>query len=105
MRGHPRFHTLLKELADLHEKKSGVYGTAGDPFANIKLAAKLAGVKPTTACFIRICDKFARLVNFIRGGLQDAPIEPIRDTLLDLAAYCLIFTILWEEEVRINASA
>ena len=35
-KGDPRFHSLLKQIGDLHDKKQQDYGSSADPFANIR---------------------------------------------------------------------
>ena len=36
MSGDARFHALLAEIAELHDKKQQDYGRTADPFANVR---------------------------------------------------------------------
>lgn len=96
--GDPRFHALLKEIGDLHDKKQKDYGTSGDPFANVR-GSKEWGVPSWVGAMIRANDKMKRLQNFARNGTLAN--ESARDSFMDLAVYSLIALVLYDEE---NAS-
>jgi hypothetical protein len=93
--GDPRFHALLKEIADLHDKKQEDYGTDGDPFANVR-ASRDFGVSPWIGAVIRLHDKVIRLKSFSRRGVLAN--ESVEDSLLDIAVYALIALVLYREE-------
>lgn len=93
-RGDPRFHTLLAEIAALHDKKQADYGSDQDPFANVR-ASERWGVSPWVGALIRLNDKVHRLQQFAqRGKLAN---ESAEDSLLDIAVYALIALILYRE--------
>lgn len=90
-----RFLELLDEMAELHRSKSADYGSEKDPLANIRQGAEAVGIEPWRGCFLRMMDKVQRLKTYCsRGTLAN---EGVRDTLLDLASYCLIGAILHDE--------
>jgi hypothetical protein len=98
MERHPsseRFHEILKELGDLHDKKSLDYGRAHDPFANVR-ASEDFGVPPWIGALIRLNDKVKRLQAFaIKGSLAN---ESVDDSLRDIAVYAAIALVLYEQE-------
>lgn len=90
-----RFHEILKELGDLHDKKQKDYGTAADPFANVHAAIRW-GVQPWVAALVRASDKMQRLQTLAATGSLSN--EGAEDSFRDLAVYAIIALILWEEE-------
>ena len=93
-RGSEKFHDLLKEIGDLHDKKQQDYGQANDPFANVRGASDY-GVAPWVGAMIRATDKVRRLMKYATSGKLSN--ESARDSFLDLAVYALIALLLWEE--------
>src|SRR5712664_17156 len=51
-----RFHEILREAGELHDKKQADYGRGQDPFANVNASAEF-GVKPWIGAYIRLNDK------------------------------------------------
>ncbi len=98
--GDPRFHALLKEIADLHDKKQLDYGTNADPLNNIR-GSKEWGVPPWVGALIRGNDKMKRLQKFAKDGKLAN--ESARDSFMDLAVYALLGLILFEEETAKHA--
>lgn len=97
---HPRsarFHELLVEIGELHDRKQLDYGRAADPFANVSASAEW-GVAPWIAAMVRVSDKLRRLQQYARTGTLAN--EGVRDSLLDLVVYALIATVLWESMVH-----
>ena len=96
-RRHPsseRFHTILRDLAALHDRKSVDYGSEADPFANVR-AASSWGVPEWVGAMIRATDKVRRLESFARrGSLAN---ESAVDAFDDLAVYAVIARVLYEE--------
>lgn len=95
MTGDARFHALLKEIGDLHDRKQEDYGRAEDPFANVRGSAEW-GVPPWVGALIRGTDKIKRLQKAARGGPLTN--EGIEDSMLDLMVYAGIGLILYREE-------
>ena len=92
-----RFHAILKEIGDLHDKKQADYGVATDPFANVRQSAEW-GVTPWVGAMVRANDKVKRLQKVAQGGQLEN--EGVIDSFKDLAVYAVIAMVLWEEENR-----
>ena len=98
MERHPnsaRFHEILKELGDLHDRKQADYGKGGDPFANVRSSNEW-GVSSWVGAMIRLNDKVKRLQSFaIKGVLAN---ESAEDSFRDIAVYAAIALVLYEQE-------
>lgn len=94
MTGDPRFHALLADIAELHDRKQHDYGKVHDPFANVR-ASEEWGVEPWVGAMIRATDKVRRLQAAALGS--ELRNEGIEDSLMDLATYSLIALVLWRE--------
>lgn len=88
------FHRVLREMGDLHDKKSADYGRDHDPFYNIR-AIEQVGIDPLVGIYIRLQDKMARVGAWIiNGSLEN---ESLRDTFRDMAVYNDIAVVLIDE--------
>ena len=94
----PRFHELLKEIAELHDMKNSDYATSDDPLSNFKECVKF-GVPAWKGCLVRISDKYSRITHLAQKP-PAVKSESIVDTLKDMATYCLICVLLFEEEKK-----
>ena len=92
-----RFHEILGELGELHNKKQADYGRGDDPFANVRGSQEF-GVKPWVGAMIRANDKVKRIQKAARGGVLLN--ESLDDSLRDLAVYAVIRLVLLEEEAE-----
>lgn len=92
--GSKRFHELLQEIGELHDRKQSDYGRPTDPFANVR-ASEDFGVKGWVGALIRANDKMRRLQKAADGGTLAN--EGVVDSLMDLAVYALIALVLYEE--------
>jgi hypothetical protein len=92
-----RFHDLLVEMGELHDKKQSDYGRANDPFANVRSTEEW-GQPAWVGAMIRATDKLRRLQKVAQGGTLAN--EGVYDSLLDLAVYALIAYVLYEEGQR-----
>lgn len=90
-----KFHRLLREMGDLHDKKQADYGRKDDPFANVR-ASEDFGIEGWIGALIRMNDKMRRLQAAARG--QNLKNESVADSLMDLACYALIGLCLYEED-------
>lgn len=90
-----RFHILLAEIGELHDKKQADYGRGDDPFANVR-AAEQWGLPPSLGACVRIGDKVSRLQTFYRKG--ELANESVEDAFMDLAVYALIGLLLYRQE-------
>lgn len=102
MAGDPRFHELLKVLADLHEKKGRDYGQPGETLANLRRSERI-DVPAWKAVMVRIEDKMSRLEAYCRTG--ELHNEGVLDTLLDLSHYSLLMAILMAEKGLVTLPA
>lgn len=92
----PKFHELLKEIAELHNKKNSDYATDEDPLSNLKLCRQF-GIPAWKGCLVRMSDKWSRITQLSQKEASVVE-ESIIDTLKDLATYSLLCVILYEEE-------
>lgn len=89
---------LLDKMRDLHVRKSAGYaGDSLDTWANFRMAEGW-GITPFDGCMVRMGDKFIRAQNLVRNPANEQVGEPLRDTLMDLAAYALIGICLLDEQ-------
>ena len=95
--GDPTYLKLLDEMRELHIKKNkGYSGASDDRWANFRLSEQL-GVPAHMGALVRMSDKWIRITNLIKNPDFDQVGESITDTLMDLAAYCLIVICLLRE--------
>jgi hypothetical protein len=71
---------ICKSMTDLYERKNHDYG---DSFAKMRKEFD-------NAILIRIYDKYSRLKTLKGGAEQKVSDESIKDTLFDLANYCIM---------------
>ncbi len=93
-----RFHDNLKEIGELHDKKSLDYGTDEDPFNNIRASAKEWGIPAWVGAMLRATDKVRRLQKFADAG--ELANESVIDAFDDLAVYAVIARVMYEEEEK-----
>lgn len=96
--GHPEFVKIIKQMAEIHARKSHDYAeelSQGDPLRNLKLSETLGILPAWKSTFIRILDKVSRLANAFKGKKMKN--ENIEDTFLDLATYTILDLILYRE--------
>jgi hypothetical protein len=92
-----RYHELLKEIGDLHDKKGRDYGTDGDQYANIR-ASQEFGIEPWIGACLRLNDKVQRIKTYvIKGKLEN---ESVEDSLRDIAVYALNALVLFKENLK-----
>lgn len=98
MSANKRFLELLDQIRDTHIRKSAGYAGANNPdtWANFRLSEDF-GVPAFIGCLVRLSDKFKRVANLVKDSNNDQVGESIKDTLIDLASYCLIAICLFEE--------
>jgi hypothetical protein len=94
LRGSARFHQILAELGELHDKKQKDYGRDADPFANVR-ASEAFGIPGWVGCAVRANDKMIRIQKAASGGALMN--ESLEDSLRDLAVYAVIALCLLEE--------
>lgn len=85
--------SLLRQIHDTYIKKNHDYG---DSFSR---SFKKYGL---VAAMVRMEDKWNRLDNMASGAEQKVANETIRDTLLDLAGYCIMTTMELDKQKNIE---
>ena len=97
LKGDPRFRELLDKMWEVHCKKACDYGNEvkGDFLSNLR-ASKDVGVNPSLGAWMRGKDKVQRIDSWFRKGWVAN--ETVQDSLIDLAAYCMLTLILLQEE-------
>jgi len=83
--------TLTREALNLMRAKNSDYAAADDPFKNFRRHG-LYGI------VVRLSDKLARLENYVKTGQLTVKDESVRDTVLDLINYSILFAGLALEE-------
>lgn len=78
---------ICQSMNDTYKRKNADYG---DSFC--KLRKELP-----SAILVRIYDKYSRLKNLMSGAHQHVSDESIKDTLMDLANYCVMELVEMEE--------
>lgn len=94
-----RFHEILRELGELHDRKQRDYGSDNDPFANVS-ASKDWGIEPHVGALLRMNDKVQRLKQWIKTGTLAN--EGAHDSMRDIAVYAIIALVLNEWEKRLD---
>ena len=90
-----RFHDLLKELGELHDRKQADYGLPHDPFYNVR-STEDWGAPAWVGAMIRASDKMRRLQTLARvGALAN---EPAEDSFKDIAVHTIIGLVLYQEQ-------
>lgn len=97
--GSPAFYKLLEKMKEIHSDKNHDYSGENDPFKNFKMS-EIMGIPAWKGCLVRISDKFSRLCSFANKEEYKVKDENIKDTLMDLAIYSLICSILYDENLR-----
>lgn len=78
---------ICQSMNDTYKRKNADYG---DSFC--KLRRELP-----SAILVRIYDKYSRLKNLVSGAHQHVSDESVKDTLMDLANYCVMELVEMEE--------
>lgn len=90
-----RFHELLTEMGELHDRKQADYGSVEDPFANVRATEKW-GFPAWVGALVRLNDKVHRLQSLVKNGKLHN--ESAEDSMRDIAVYALIALVLWEQD-------
>jgi hypothetical protein len=90
MAANPKFHALLKQMAEMHDRKNADYASAGNPYSNFEAAAEVAGCGVDTVFAVLIGIKLARLKELIGAG-KEPNNESVQDSRLDLAVYSALW--------------
>ncbi len=85
----PKFHAMLKQMAEIHDKKSADYASTTNYYSNFEQAAVSAGTDVGTVFRTLIGVKLARLAELSKGKVPNN--ESIEDSMLDLAVYAVLY--------------
>lgn len=85
-----RFKEITDEMLSITTSKNNDYGGHTDPWKNFRTFGR-------KGILVRIGDKFSRLCTAIWEEREFKVKETLRDTILDLAVYCIIL-ICWIED-------
>jgi hypothetical protein len=94
--GSVQFLDILKEVKEMHLKKSHDYGDDADALANIRSSADVINAQPWAGAVLRMSDKMHRLKAYFHSGHVE--FDGVDDTLLDLCAYSAIALVLYREQ-------
>lgn len=89
------FISVLRDAAEMHDRKQADYGRDNDPFANVR-ASEDYGVPGWLGAVIRANDKMRRLQAYAANGRLTN--ESVEDSLIDLLVYAGIALVLFREE-------
>lgn len=81
---------LCQEAYVLMEKKNADYGTQGDPFHSFRMFGALG-------ILVRMGDKLSRLTSFQEKGFNAVASESVRDTVIDMINYSVLYLAYLEE--------
>lgn len=78
---------ICQSMNDTYKRKNADYG---DSFSTLRKELP-------SAILVRIYDKYSRLKNLMSGAHQHVSDESVKDTLMDLANYCVMELVEMEE--------
>lgn len=82
---------FMEEMLEISKRKNSDYtGDTDDPFSNFSSVESL-GIKTEVGFIVRMNDKMKRLASFVEKGTLEVKDESVKDTLQDLANYCILF--------------
>jgi len=86
----PKFHALLKQMGEVHDRKNHDYTHGGNPYSNFEEAAATAGCSVDTVFAVLMGVKLSRL-NALTREAKEPNHESLKDTRLDLAVYAALW--------------
>ena len=98
MAGHPEFYKILEELKELHDRKNSDYADT-NPLGNLEMC-ELGGLPGWKGVIVRLTDKMARLLTFMKKEEYKVKDESVEDTFRDMAVYAIIGLILYRESKK-----
>ena len=88
------FGTCTKIMQNKNKDYTGAKEVE-DPFSNFR-AVEMFGIETETGFITRMTDKMARIGSFVKRGERAVKDESVKDTLLDLANYAMLFAAYLE---------
>lgn len=96
-----KYVDILQAAIELHDQKQKDYGSASDPFANVRSSADF-GMPAWVGCMVRANDKMKRVQKAAKQVLAGENVsmqnESVEDSFLDLLVYAGIGLVLFREE-------
>lgn len=90
-----------KRMIEITKAKNADYSGAGDdPFSNFRQIEHLIKTVPRVVMIgmlTRMSDKMSRIASFVEKGNLQVKDESVKDTLLDVANYAILFMGIIEE--------
>ncbi len=83
----------FEELQETLRKKNSDYAQDQDAFSNFREFG-------TQGFLVRISDKWSRLKKLLGGQNKPQTNESVRDTLMDMANYCVLLSVYLDEEEK-----
>lgn len=97
--GSESFHAIIKNVVDLHNKKSQDYGKGADPFYNMR-ASERYGIPAWVSCMIRSDDKSHRIQKAFTDGVTSLVNESVIDSFEDKIVYDILALVLYRESLE-----
>jgi len=105
IRAHIDHCNTCNEILDLmlmiYEAKDQDYCNDNIPMQNLRICEEI-GIPAWKGTTVRICDKKQRIQNLLKRETYKVQDEKIEDTLIDMANYSLLASILIEEHNNID---
>ena len=85
----PAFHSLLGQMAEMHDRKNQDYASGSNPYSNFEEAASATGLTVDQVFAVLMGIKQARLKQLSEPGRVPNN-ESVLDSKLDLAVYAAL---------------
>lgn len=93
---------IFNTMQTIYESKDSDYCDGEIPMQNLRACEEL-GIIAWKGTLIRMCDKKRRIQSFNKKGSFKVEDEKLEDTLMDMANYALLASILIEEDNSLPA--
>lgn len=93
-------YMIFNEMQDVYESKDSDYCEGEIPMQNLRACEEL-GIPAWKGTLIRMGDKKRRIQSFFNKGMYRVEDEKLEDTLVDMANYALLCSILIEEDTSL----
>ncbi len=95
-----RYLAILESMRALHIAKNTAYSGTNtkDPWSNLRAVERDFSIPARQGVITRMSDKWSRFKSLWADPRLDRSNESLRDTLIDLASYCLMLVCLLDED-------
>lgn len=90
---------LTAQARELMRRKNHDYSGTTKTFANFERVAAMDICSVEQGFFVRLCDKFSRLITLTAEGKTMVKDESVRDTIIDMINYPILY-LAWMEEQK-----